>query len=131
MAASFAPALESLEQPVPQSVLDSVTRRLAATAEAYDRSAEFPRANFDILAAEGLIGLTVSRDYGGRGAGLVESLRVLSAVAKGEPSTALILFMTYVYHARGGHAQRWPAHIYERRAREAVAGRVLIGGLRV
>jgi alkylation response protein AidB-like acyl-CoA dehydrogenase len=139
MVASFAQAYESpsepvaasLSEPVAESLLDDITRRLAATAEAFDRSAEFPKANFDILADEGLIGLTVSRQYGGQGAGLVESLRVLSAVARGEPSTALILFMTYVYHASGGHAQRWPAHIYEALARQAVAGGGLIGGLRV
>jgi alkylation response protein AidB-like acyl-CoA dehydrogenase len=90
MAASYAQAFEPLSEPVAESLLNDVTRRLGATAEAFDRSAEFPKANFDILADEGLIGLTVSRQYGGRGAGLVESLRVLSAVAKGEPSTALI-----------------------------------------
>jgi alkylation response protein AidB-like acyl-CoA dehydrogenase len=39
--------------------------------------------------------------------------------------------MTYIYHAHGGHAQRWPPHIYERLARQAVAGAGLIGGLRV
>jgi alkylation response protein AidB-like acyl-CoA dehydrogenase len=118
-------------RPVPQSLLEEISRRLAATAEVYDRSAEFPRANFDILAAEGLIGLTVSRLHGGHGAGLAESLRVLGAVAKGEPSTALILFMTYGYHAQPTRAQSWPAHIYERLAAEAVAGGGLIGGLRV
>lgn len=117
--------------PIAQSVLDTVTRRLAETAEIYDRSGEFPRANFDILAAEGLIGLTVAPHLGGRGAGFTEALRVLSAVAKGEPSTALILFMTYVYHARPTHGPNWPAHLYERIAREAVAGGGLIGGLRV
>jgi alkylation response protein AidB-like acyl-CoA dehydrogenase len=131
MVASFAETFEPLAEPVAKSLLDDITRRLAATAEAFDRSAEFPKANFDILAQEGLIGLTVSRQYGGRGAGLAESLRVLSAVAKGEPSTALILFMTYIYHAHGGHAQRWPPHIYERLAQQAVAGGGLIGGLRV
>jgi alkylation response protein AidB-like acyl-CoA dehydrogenase len=104
---------------------------MAATAEAYDRSAEFPRANFDILGQEGLIGLTVSPEYGGGGAGYVESLRVLGAVAKGEPSSALILFMTYGYHANPTRARSWPAHIYQRLAREAVAGGGLIGGLRV
>jgi alkylation response protein AidB-like acyl-CoA dehydrogenase len=129
--ASFAEAFEPDAEPIAEALLDDITRRLAATAEAFDRSAEFPRANFDILAKEGLIGLTVSRRYGGRGAGLVESLRVLSAVAKGEPSTALILFMTYVYHAHRAHTQRWPAHIYEPLARQAVAGGGLIGGLRV
>ena len=117
--------------PVSRERLDDITRRMAATAEAYDRSAEFPRTNFDILAQEGLIGLTVSPEYGGGGAGLAESLRVLGAVAKGEPSTALILFMTYGYHANPTRAQSWPAHIYQRLAREAVVGGGLIGGLRV
>ncbi len=116
---------------VPQPLLEEVTRRLAETAESYDRSAEFPRANFDLLAKHGLIGLTVARRFGGRAAGLAESLRVLGAVAKGEPSTALILFMTYGYHAQPTRAQSWPPHIYERLAREAAAGGGLIGGLRV
>lgn len=117
--------------PVSADLLDRVTRQLAGTAEAYDRSGEFPRANFDLLAREGLIGLTVSRDLGGRGASLSEAIRVLGAVAKGEPSTALILFMTYHYHASPARAQGWPKDIYERLARDAVAGRGLIGGLRV
>jgi alkylation response protein AidB-like acyl-CoA dehydrogenase len=122
---------ESVPESVPESVLDSVTQRLGASAEGYDRRAEFPRENFDLLAREGLIGLTVARKMGGRGAGLAESLRVLAAVAKGEPSTALILFMTYGYHGRFSRTQNWPAQVYERLAREAVAGRGLIGGLRV
>jgi alkylation response protein AidB-like acyl-CoA dehydrogenase len=131
VAASLAPALEPFAEPVSQPLLDSITRRLAASAEGYDRSAEFPKANFDILAEAGLISLTVPRQYGGRGAGLVESLRVLRAVAKGEPSTALILFMTYGYYAQSARAQSWPPHIYERLARQAVAGGGLIAGLRV
>lgn len=117
--------------PISQDVLDRLTATFAATAEAYDRSAEFPRANFDVLGREGLIGLTVGTEYGGRGAGIGEGLRVLSAVAKGEPSTALILFMTYAYHAGRKRTSGWPEEIYARLAREAVAGRGLIGGLRV
>lgn len=131
MSATVAATQNWVPETVPEPVLESVTRRLAATAEAYDRSAEFPRANFEILAREGLIGLTVASEYGGRGAGLAESLRVLAAVAKGEPSTALILFMTYGHHGRVSRTQNWPPRVYERLAREAVAGRGLIGGLRV
>lgn len=116
---------------MPADQLDRLTRLLAANAEHYDRSAEFPRANFDILAGQGLIALTVPRALGGRGASVSEALRVLAAVAKGDPSTALILFMTYHYHASPTRAQGWPLHIHERLAREAVAGRGLIGGLRV
>jgi len=127
----FHHALQSPDTRIPQSTLDRLTRAFADTAEHYDRSAEFPRANFDILAAEGLIGLTVAAEYGGRGAGLAEGLRVLGAVAKGEPSTALILFMTYAYHAGGKRAAGWPEEIYAQLAREAVAGKGLVGGLRV
>lgn len=122
---------ESAPAQVPQALLDDITAKLGETAEAFDRSAEFPQANFDILAEAGLIGLTVSPRYGGGGAGLAEALRVLGAVAKGEPSTALILFMTYAYHAQPTRAGSWPAQIYERLAREAVTGSGLIGGLRV
>ncbi len=119
------------EPAVSQDVLDRLTRAFAATAEQYDRSAEFPRANFDLLAQEGLIGLTVASEYGGRGAGIGQGLRVLSAVARGEPSTALILFMTYAYHAGRKRTGSWPEDIYAGVARDAVAGKGLIGGLRV
>jgi len=116
---------------IPEDVLERLTQAFAETAEAYDRSAEFPRGNFEILGREGLIGLTVGTEYGGRGAGIGEGLRVLGAVAKGEPSTALILFMTYAYHAGRKRTAGWPEDIYAQLAREAVAGRGLIGGLRV
>jgi alkylation response protein AidB-like acyl-CoA dehydrogenase len=114
-----------------QDALDRITATLAATAEAVDRAAIFPQENFDFLAKEGLIGLTVSRTFGGGGAGLSDALKVLGAVAKGEPSTALILFMTYAYHAAPAKTRSWPAGIYERLAREAAEGQGLIGGLRV
>ncbi|MBB6125257.1 acyl-CoA dehydrogenase family protein [Sphingobium subterraneum] len=122
---------ESASEPISQDYLDEITRKLAATAEEYDRTSEFPRANFDYLAEKGLIGLTVAPQYGGRGAGYAEAIRVLGAVAKGEPSTALILFMTYAHHAQPERLTRWPRHLYERLAREAVAGGGLIGFFRV
>jgi alkylation response protein AidB-like acyl-CoA dehydrogenase len=111
--------------------LDRLTRELAHRAESYDRNPRFPRENFDILAREGLIGLTVERRLGGAGAGFVDALRVLGAVAKGEPSTALILFMTYAFHAAPEKGRRWDRALYERLAREAVAGKGLVGTFRV
>jgi len=127
--ASALPAVT--DSPVPQAVLDELTRKFAATAEEYDRLAVFPQANFEELQRAGLIGLTVAKEYGGRGATLSEGLRVLGAVAKGEPSTALILFMTYAYHSTPKRTQTWPKHVYERVAREAATEVSLIGGLRV
>ena len=74
MVASFAETFEALSEPVAESLLEDITRRLAASAEALDRSAEFPKANFEVLGKEGLIGLTVSRQYGGRNAGAGDCL---------------------------------------------------------
>lgn len=124
-----APAAPVAAPPVEQAVLDDLTRRFAAGAAALDRDGVFPRANFDALAQAGLIGLTVAPEFGGRGANLRETLRVLGAVAKGEPSTALILFMTYGNHL--SRARGWPRPVYTRLAHEAVAGRGLVGVLRV
>jgi alkylation response protein AidB-like acyl-CoA dehydrogenase len=118
--------------PISQAQLDELTRRFAATAEDYDRRAVFPEENFRLLHEAGLLGLTVPRELGGRGGGLSESLRVLGAVAKGEPSTALILFMTYGYYAGSfSRTSHWPRHVYHRMAREAATEISLIGGLRV
>ncbi len=111
--------------------LANLTALLAERAEDYDRNPRFPRENFDILARRGLIGLTVEPRLGGQGAGFADALRVLGAVAKGDPSTALILFMTYAFHAAPDRNGRWPGALYERVAREAVAGRGLIGTFRV
>lgn len=116
---------------IPQSQLDELTRKFAATAEDYDRRAVFPEENFQELHRAGLLGLTIAEKYGGRGASYSEAVRVLGAVAKGEPSTALILFMTYAYHSSPDRLQTWPKHIYERLAREAASEVALIGGLRV
>ncbi len=124
-------ANDRAEAPIAQSVLDDLTRQFAATAEHYDREAVFPQANFDALQRAGLIGLTVPKEYGGRGAGLTEALRVIAAVAKGEPSTALILFMTYMYHSGSKRSQGWPPQVYEALARDTASNGALIGGLRV
>jgi alkylation response protein AidB-like acyl-CoA dehydrogenase len=118
--------------PIPQDRLDDLSRRFAATAADYDRRAVFPQENFVALHDAGLLGLTVAREFGGRGAGLSEALRVLGAVARGEPSTALILFMTYGYYAGFfSRTSHWPRGVYERMAREAATEISLIGGLRV
>jgi alkylation response protein AidB-like acyl-CoA dehydrogenase len=132
MSNSAALASDPEEGKVSQSVLDGLTRRFAATAADYDRRAVFPQENFVALREAGLLGLTVAREFGGRGAGLTEALRVLGAVAKGEPSTALILLMTYAYYAGAfGRTDRWPRDLFARLAREAATEISLIGGLRV
>ena len=113
------------------ATLELITRELAAGASEVDRNAAFPSANFAILQRHGLLGLTVSCNLGGAGADLTTARKVVAAVAKGEPSTALILVMQYLLHFRLQDDARWPEHLRQRLAREAVEKGALINAFRV
>ncbi|OEZ28313.1 acyl-CoA dehydrogenase family protein [Variovorax boronicumulans] len=129
-----APAAPDADTPpsVDPAVLARLSAQFAATAEDHDRSGAFPRQNFEALQAHGLIGLVAPAAYGGGGATLATARRVIAAVARGEPATALILTMTYLQHqALARRESRWPAHLRERVARDAVAHGALINALRV
>lgn len=84
----------------------------AHTAVHHDRTGEFPAANFQALFKAGLLGLVTAREQGGLGEGLETAQAVISAIAAGEPSTALVLAMHYNNHAaiRRGN---WPSHLAE------------------
>lgn len=118
------------QAPSLERIVDDLRVEFAATAEHYDRTADFPFANLERLADAGLLALTVPRKLGGGGAGLSKALMVVGGIARGEPSTALVLAMQYAMHA-GIAAGRWPAHLAERLGREAVAGLSLVNALRV
>lgn len=111
--------------------LQGITQRLAETAQHYDESAEFPHANFRLLHEHGLLGLTVEAALGGGDAGLEKARQVIGAVARGEPSTALILVMQYLQHARMREAGNWPDPLYRQVALDAVRNGALINALRV
>ncbi|MCF5467960.1 acyl-CoA dehydrogenase family protein [Pseudomonas syringae] len=111
--------------------LQGITATLAETAEHYDASGAFPHANFALLHGHGLLGLTVPAELGGGGADLARAQQVVSAVAKGEPSTALILVMQYLQHSRLQENRKWPTDLRVRVAEEAVRDGALINALRV
>ena len=120
-----------LDSPQFASLLADLTARFAVGAARHDREASFPHENFEHLHELGLLALTVPRSLGGLGANLEQTARVVAAVARGEPSTALVLTMQYLHHASTRHATRWPRHLLERVAREAVEEGALINALRV
>ncbi|PBP79746.1 acyl-CoA dehydrogenase [Pseudomonas syringae] len=111
--------------------LAELTAALAETAEQYDISAQFPHATFQLLHAHGLLGLTVPTELGGGGADLPRAQQVISAVARGEPSTALILVMQYLQHSRLQENRNWPSHLRVQVAEQAVREGALINALRV
>ena len=110
--------------------LDALTAAFAATAAEHDREASFPFENFRLLHEQGLLGLTVPKEFGGGGANLPETLEVVQAVARGEPATALVLVMQYLFHVAVPGRGVDPA-VYRRIARDAVENGALVNALRV
>ncbi|AEH07839.1 MULTISPECIES: acyl-CoA dehydrogenase family protein [Protofrankia] len=123
---SIAPSRQSRRE-----LLAELAVEFAATAAEHDRSGTFPVANLDRLHRAGLIGLTVPAAYGGAEADLSEVVEVLGTIARGDPSTALVLAMTYIIHASCGRFEPWPAQVYGLIARSAVEEGALANGLRV
>ncbi|MFL7961344.1 acyl-CoA dehydrogenase family protein [Pseudomonas kielensis] len=125
------PTLQSVDVADFDTLLERIGRQLAATAHVYDESGAFPRDNFTLLHEHGLLALTVPKALGGGGASLVQARKAISAVAQGEPSTALILVMQYLQHSRLQDNRNWPEALRLRVAQDAVREGALINALRV
>ncbi|NWA45531.1 acyl-CoA/acyl-ACP dehydrogenase [Pseudomonas reactans] len=131
MSQSSQPSLRSVEVAHFDALLERLTTELASTAHVYDESGAFPHANFQLLHQHGLVALTVPKALGGGGASLPQARKAISAIAKGEPSTALILVMQYLQHTRLQDSKTWPAHLRTQVADDAVRNGALINALRV
>jgi len=109
--------LDGLNREVDAGVLRHVTAALAETAAHHDRTGEFPHANFALLHQHGLVGLPAVRELDGNPLTLPEARAVIEAVAAGEPSTALVLIMTYMFVFQAAANPAWPAalrrHVFE------------------
>lgn len=116
---------------VSDDILTALRDRFALTVAEHDRDASFPFANFAALHDKGLLALTIAPEKGGLGAGLAEASRVIREIAKGDPSTALVLIMQCMIHAGIDGKDRWPAHLRRHIEAEAVAHGALANALRV
>ncbi|SDB92938.1 acyl-CoA dehydrogenase family protein [Paraburkholderia lycopersici] len=129
--ASALAALADLDSDAAASWLADLTDAFARGAAALDAGPLFPHENLACLRRAGLLSLTVPRSLGGREATLAQTLRVVRAIARGEPSTALIFVMQCLYHLRLQANPNWPAELKARVARDAVERGALINSLRV
>ena len=125
------PLLRSVEVANFEALLEGISEQLAATAHIYDESGDFPHDNFKLLQEHGLLALTVPKALGGGGASLAQARKAIGAIAKGEPSTALILVMQYLQHSRLQDNRNWPEALRVQVARDAVEHGALINALRV
>jgi alkylation response protein AidB-like acyl-CoA dehydrogenase len=113
------------------AILPGLTAQFAAGADRHDRDASFPFENFAALHRAGLLALTAPPALGGQGAGLADALKVIRAVAYGEPATALVLTMQYLFHRSLKGPNGWPEPLKARVVADAVERGGLINALRV
>lgn len=106
-------------------------RKFAESGGAYDRSGDFPFSNFDALHAAGLLGLVTATQDGGLGGGLKDALAVISAIAWGDPSTALVLSMHYNQHYAICAGDGWPEHLAKRVTQANAEGVALLNAAQV
>jgi alkylation response protein AidB-like acyl-CoA dehydrogenase len=109
--------------------LAQLTIALAEHAEDVDRTARFPWESLQAVHEAGILTASVATEHGGHGGlSAVDTVRVFRALGKGDPSTALLVAMTYVAH--GAFASVWPAELYGRVLRESAAGPTPINAIR-
>ncbi|WP_175823128.1 acyl-CoA dehydrogenase family protein [Burkholderia sp. BCC0419] len=114
------------------ALLERLAPELAADAARNDVDGRFPHENFARLHRAGLIAQVVPREHGGAGATLAQASRIVAAVARADPATALVLTMTYLQHRALGRADnRWPAQVRRAVFDSAVVHGALINALRV
>jgi alkylation response protein AidB-like acyl-CoA dehydrogenase len=111
--------------------LPDVTAALAARAAEHDREGSFPAGGISQVHEAGLLTATVAERYGGAGAGLATTVRILRALGQGDPSVALVTAMTVLAHAMQAQGGTWPRRIYEEVLQESAGRPVLINALRV
>jgi alkylation response protein AidB-like acyl-CoA dehydrogenase len=110
--------------------LARLTATLAATAERYDRSAEFPWEPIHAVHAAGVLSLGIGPAWGGQELPVTETARVFQALGKGDPSVALLTAMTVMQHASEARLPRWPAALYEQLVRDSAERPMLLNAIR-
>jgi SfnB family sulfur acquisition oxidoreductase len=75
----------------------AVREQIAAGAAERDRLRELPVAEIELLSQEGLLAITVPREYGGADVSLETLARVVSLIASADPNVAQIPQSHFVY----------------------------------
>ncbi|WP_327693001.1 acyl-CoA dehydrogenase family protein [Streptomyces sp. NBC_00459] len=108
-----------------------MTTRIAELAADYDRSGAFPAESLEAAHQAGLLTATIGERYGGQGAGVEETARILHTLGRSDPSVALIAAMTLTTHGRQSVQPHWPEELYARVVKESFVRPVLINHARV
>lgn len=105
---------------------DELAARFAARAGAHDRAGSFPVESIADLRAAGWPALSVPRDYGGHGAGLLETVQAVEHLATGDGSTALAFTMHLQTIGAAAEKRSWPEPVFAELCRQVVTAGVLV-----
>jgi len=126
-----APDLRGLPRSAAPEVLTALSSHFAAGAAAHDREGSFPHENFAALHSTGLIGLPAVRVLDGNPLTLPEAREIIAAVARGEPSTALVLVMTYLFVQQAADNPNWNPGLLRKVLEDIALNGSLANALRV
>lgn len=115
--------------------LKDLTAALAERADHYDRAGAYPSESIRIAQEAGAFQATVGAEHGGRSAGHQETVRLVEALGKGDPSVALIATNTLAAHsanraAAAKEGRVWPEALYRQALERAEREPVLINTAR-
>jgi alkylation response protein AidB-like acyl-CoA dehydrogenase len=128
---AVASRLDGVNLRVDSAALAEISAQFAETAAHYDRTGQFPHENFAALHRHGLTGLAAARELAGDPLTLPEARQVIAAVAKGEPSTALVLIMTYLFVFQAARNPNWPPALLRHVLEDTAHNGALANALRV
>lgn len=111
------------------AIAQSLADQFAQRAAVHDREGTFPFENYADVRAAGLPALIVPEAYGGWGAGLLETVMTMEALAVGDGSTALNVTMHMQTLGGALEAGGWPSALLEQVCRDAVERGFLINSI--
>ena len=122
---------EAAAREIPAQLLSEITAELGKTAAAYDRSGDFPHENIALLRRHGIIGWVAAGDLAGDNLDLPQARRIIAAIARGEPSTALVVIMTWLFSLQVFRNPAWSPKLRTHVLTDIATNGALANALRV
>ncbi|WP_366655445.1 3-sulfinopropanoyl-CoA desulfinase [Fodinicurvata sp. EGI_FJ10296] len=86
--------LTAEQEALKQRARQVATDRIEPLAASVDQTEEYPWASIDVLKAEGFLGMTIPRAYGGQGLGFLDAVLVIEEMARACATTGRIAVET-------------------------------------
>ncbi|KXV40697.1 acyl-CoA dehydrogenase [Gluconobacter japonicus] len=116
---------------VTDKALDELVQVFAERAPRYDRSGNIAVENLHDLHEAGFLALALPKAAGGEDISLRTVTQIISRLAQGDPSTALILAMQYLQSGAFAHSPQWSDEVKQELFESIRQEGALINALRV